>query len=116
MPRFAKTCNNPLHNEWSKGSEDSKVVKLKAFGWCELAEALVNFLACEKQIKRSKKISQLCKNCIYKCLKTRKITRHLPKRLPMDSIERKVRGIQKKEVYGNIVDKSVFSKNKLKDT
>ena len=55
MPRFAKTCNNPLHNEWSKGSEDSKVVKLKAFGWCELAEALANFLACEKQIKRSKK-------------------------------------------------------------
>lgn len=45
MPRFAKTCNNPHHNEWSKGFE----------GWCELAEALVNFLACEKQIETSKK-------------------------------------------------------------
>ena len=61
MPRFAKTCNNPLHNEWSKGSEDSKVVKLKAFGSCELAEALVIFLACEKQIKRSKKSANSAK-------------------------------------------------------
>ena len=41
--------------------EDSKVIKLKVFGWCELAEELVNFLACEKQIETSKKISQLCK-------------------------------------------------------
>ena len=61
MPRFAKTCNNPLHNEWSKGPEDSKVVKLKAFGWCELAEALVKFLACEKQIQRSKKSANSAK-------------------------------------------------------
>jgi hypothetical protein len=93
MPRFGKKCNNPLHNEWSEGYEDSKMVKLKAFGWCELGQALSIFLACEKQIKTSKKISQLCKNCIHECLKKRNITRHLPKRLHMDSIEMKVRGI-----------------------
>ena len=56
MPKFAKTCNNPLHSEFSEGLEGSTIVNLKAFGLLQFAEALAIFLACEKQIKTTKKI------------------------------------------------------------
>ena len=96
MPKFSKTCNNPLHSEWSEtseGLEGSIIVNLKAFGWLQLAEALAMFLASEKQIETTKKISQLCKNCIHQCLKKRKVTRYLHKQLSTDVIEKKVRNM-----------------------
>ena len=54
MPKFSKTCNNPLHSEFSEGLEGSTIVNLKAFGLLQFAEALAIFLACEKQIKTTK--------------------------------------------------------------
>ena len=48
MPKFTKTCNNPLHSEFSEGLEGSTIVNLKAFGLLQFAEALATFLACEK--------------------------------------------------------------------
>ena len=90
MPKFAKTCNNPLHSEFSEGLEGSTIVNLKAFGLLQFAEALAIFLPCEKQIKTTKKIRQLCKNCICKCCKKRNFTRNLDKRLSIKVIERKV--------------------------
>ena len=96
MPKFSKTCNNPLHSEWSESSEGlegSIIVNFKVFGWLQLAEALAMFLASEKQIETTKKISQLCKTCIHQCLKKRKFTRYLHKRLSTDVIEIKVRNM-----------------------
>ena len=90
MPKFTKTCNNPLHSEFSEGLEGSTIVNLKAFGLLQFAEALATFLACEKQIKTTKRIRQLCKNCIHQCCKKRNFTRNLDKRLSIKAIERKV--------------------------
>ena len=91
MPKFSKTCNNPFHSEWSDGLEGSKIIILKAYGLGELAGALAKFSAHENQIDMTKKITQLCTNCIRLCLKKRKFTRHLSTQLSTDMIERKVR-------------------------
>ena len=80
MPKFAKTCNNPLHSEFSEGLEGSTIVNLKAFGLLQFTEAL----------KTTKKIRQLCKNCIHQCCKKRNFPRNLDKRLSIKTIERKV--------------------------
>ena len=30
MPKFSKTCHNPLHDDWNKKSIDSRIINLRA--------------------------------------------------------------------------------------
>ena len=88
MPKFSETCNNPFHSEWSDGLEGSKSIILKAYGLGELAGALAKFAVHENQIDMTKKVTQLCTNCIRLCLK-KTFTRHLSTQLAIDMIERR---------------------------
>ena len=96
MPKFSKNCNNPFHDDWSDGVDGcSRMVNLRAFGLGELAEAfdkLSKFVANEKNIslKNIKKVTHICKSCVQQCLKKRNFTRHLPKQISPDAIEKKV--------------------------
>jgi hypothetical protein len=92
MPKFAKTCNNPFHDEWSDGFEgSSRIVNLRAYNLDEFASAFAKFSSDEKNYKVTPiKINQICKNCLQQCLKKKNFIRYLPHLPSTDKIEKKV--------------------------
>ncbi|CAB4033568.1 Hypothetical predicted protein [Paramuricea clavata] len=95
MPKFAKTCNNPFHDEWSDGFEgSSRIVNLRAYNLDEFARAFAKFSSDEKNCEVTpKKINQICKNCLQQNLKKKNFIRYLPQLPSTDEIERKLEDI-----------------------
>ena len=88
MPRFLKNCNNPFHDDWSKGVGNSRIFNLRAHGLSELTHSFAKFISHEGRTK-SPKVNQICFNCLQQCLKKRSFTRHLAKQ-SNDAIKEKV--------------------------
>ena len=78
MPRFQRSCNNPLHQVWAK-RDGEKVINLKRHG----------FLAVAELDKCLYKINNLCTTCLKTCLSKRKFTKFLPKN-DADGLEKKI--------------------------
>lgn len=91
MPKYLKVCNNPLHEGWS-GGKCSRVLNLRAYNLDGLSRAFANFIL--EETGKCLQIKQICCTCIRQSLKKRSVTKHLPKQLPTEAIEKKVRHIQ----------------------
>ena len=87
MPRFQRSCNNPLHQVWAK-RDGEKVINLKRHGFLAVAYAFEKFIEAELD-KCRYKINNLCTTCLKTCLSKRKFTKFLPKN-DADGLEKKI--------------------------
>lgn len=78
MPKFQKTCNNPLHDDWS-ARDDGQVVNLAARGLVAVSNALELFVVAEQRKKPTHGINNLCKTCLQECFRKPTFTKFLPK-------------------------------------
>ena len=82
MPKFKRSCNNPLHEEWSK-SDGGAIVNLAGRGLLSLSKVFVRFIEVELGKKIPRGVKFLCTACLRGCFKKRKFTKLLSK----DSLE-----------------------------
>ena len=82
MPKFKRSCNNPLHEEWSK-SDVGAIVNLAGRGLLSLSKVFERFIEVELGKKIPRGVKFLCTACLRGCFKKRKFTKLLSK----DSLE-----------------------------
>ena len=88
MPKYQRTCNNPLHEKWSK-SAGEKVINLRARGLIVISNIFEQYIETEMRKISSRKINNLCSTCLQQCFKQRKFTKLLP-RDSSDKLKNKV--------------------------
>lgn len=65
MPRFTKSCHNPLHREWTRDTVDLKIVCLRANGLGEIANIYRSFET--EEGGRRQNITNSCSQCLINC-------------------------------------------------
>ena len=71
MPKFAKVCQNPLHNSWNEHEEYCKIVNLRAHG---LGDVLKVYKSLE--VGRGGRPQHIVNSCCF-CLQTLLKKEHL---------------------------------------
>ena len=65
MPRFTKSCHNPLHHEWTHDTADVKIVCLRANDLGEVAK-IYKSLETEEGARRQN-LTNSCTQCLMNC-------------------------------------------------
>ncbi len=86
MPKFSKTCHNPLHDDWNKKSIDSRIINLRSHGLTDVLNAYKSLES--ERGGRPQHIINSCCSCLGTCLNKEQFKQKLEKDLEISLNEK----------------------------